>query len=343
MENRSSSDSNLLSQDVSRLIWLTDTKEKMKITQFIVKHYVESTEPYHDAAILKKKSTLFRDFMQICRLNKWLEPAKEIWNDRIFMDRVGYIDTQGNKLAFNMPTITLTYLDLLYKKKLYQEVIEEVQKIEKSVTVPPFVYVIAMMACLKLNTPASLEAASAFYNGPSGGHIMKISRVVNPYALLLFLQNKKSQALETVSLLPTRHLLVLRAGIMVHFLAHLNKPIEACNLLENSLRNSEREDKAMAMARGQNLPKHIFSIESVKALTKTVENQQDVSLNARLAGIFSRLDKIASITDKSLLHLVTAEIDVDSRLRNKRRRQERALAEKQSEEDEDISDDYSHR
>ena len=131
MENRLSSDSNLLSQDVSRLIWLTDTKEKIKITQFIVKHYVESTEPYHDGAILKKKSTLFRDLMQICRLNKWLEPAKEIWNDRIFMDRVGYIDTQGNKLAFNMPTITLTYLDLLYKKKLYQEVIEEVQKIAK--------------------------------------------------------------------------------------------------------------------------------------------------------------------------------------------------------------------
>ena len=113
--------------------------------------------------------------------------------------------------------------------------------------------------------------------------------------------------------------------------------------LENSLRNSEREDKALAMARGQNLPKHIFSIESVKALTKTVENQQDVALNARLAGIFSRLDKIASITDKSLLHLVTAEIDVDSKLKNKRRRQERALAENKSEEDEDLTDDYSHR
>ena len=34
---------------------------------------------------------LVKDFMQVCRLQGWLELAKEIWNDQIFMDRVGYL------------------------------------------------------------------------------------------------------------------------------------------------------------------------------------------------------------------------------------------------------------
>ena len=338
----------ILSDDVRKMMWLAKTKDQMKTAQFVFKHYVETTEPHNDAAILKQKSMLFKDFMQVCRLNMWLEPAKEIWNDKSFMDRVGYIDEEGKRLATNMPTITLCYLDMMYKKKMYQELIEEIQKMEETVLVPIFVYVIGMMACLHINTPSSLEAANAFYNGPSGGQIMKISRVVQPYALLLFLQGKTSHALETVSLLPTRHFPVLRAGIMVYFLANLNRPEEACSLLESVLRNSEREDRSLAMARGQNIPKLIFSIESVKALTKAVENRKDVSLNARLAGIFSRLDKVASITDKKMLHLVTAEIDADNAMKYKRRRQAKYLEDKFSIKDDptiddDLLDDNSHR
>ena len=334
---------NILSDDVSKMILLSKTKDQLRNAKFVVKHYVESVEPYDDAAILKKKGILFRDFMQVCRLYKVLEPARDIWNDKVFINRVGFIDASGKTLALNMPTVTLAYLDLLYEKKLYQDVINEVQKLQSWVTVPPYAYAVGMMACLKLNTPSSLEAAQGFYNGPAGGQLMQISRVVHPYVLLLDLHNKKSQALETMSLLSTRNFRPLRAGIMVYLLSNLDRPYEACTLLESSLRNSEREDRALAMARGQNFPKHIFSLESVKALTKAIESRNDLKLNARLAGVFSKLDKIASITEQSMIQIVTADIDANSQLKYKRRGQERRLEENTYQEDEDIIDENFHR
>ena len=334
---------NLLSDDVSKMIWLSKTKNQIVEAKLVLKNYVESTEPYNDAAILRKKSALLKAFMQVCRLFKWLEPAKDVWNDKFFMDRVGFIDMQGKTLSLNIPTAALCYLDLLYEKKQYQDVINEVQKIETAVTVPPYLYAVGMMACLKLNTISSLDAAKAFYNGPSGGHIMHISRVVHPYVLLLSKHDKMSQALETMSLMSSRNFRPLRAGIMVYLLANLDRPFEACALLENSLRNSQREDKALAMARGQTIPKHIFSLESVKALTKSVESRNDLKLNARLAGIFSKLDKIASITDQSMMQLVTAEIDANSSIKSKRRWQARKIEENTYEETEDTIDDVCHR
>ena len=96
-------------------------------------------------------------------------------------------------------------------------------------------------------------------------------------------------------------------------------------------------------ARGQNFPKHIFSLESVKALTKAIENRNDLKLNARLAGVFSKLDKIASITEQSIIQIVTAEIDANSPLKYRRRRQESRLEENTYQEDEDIVDENFHR
>lgn len=290
----------------------------MTTTQHVLKHFVATSEPYDNAAILTIKGQLFKDYMQLCRLQKWIEPAQGVWNDEEFINRVGYIDVKTNRLAKKMATITLCYLDILYEKKMYQDVIDEVQRLETLTQVPEFVYVLGMMSCLRLNTSSSLNAATGFYNGKSGGHIMKISRVVHPYALLLCLQDSPRLALETVSLLSTKHFPVLRTGIKVYFLAKLNRPEEACALLENALRNSEREDRALASSRGQGVPRLIFSIESVKALTEALENRKDVSLNARLAGIFSRLDKVASITEKNMVELVAADIDADRSIKNKR-------------------------
>lgn len=311
-------DKELLSDDVRKLILMTKSKEQMITTQHVLKHFVATSEPYDNAAILAIKGQLFKDYMHLCRIHKWIEPAQGVWNDEEFIDRVGFIDVITKRMATKMPTITLCYLDILYEKKMYQDVVDEVQRLETSTQVPEFAYVLGMMACLRINTNSSLSAATCFYNGKSGGHIMKISRVVHPYALLLCHQDNPRLALETVSLLSSRHFPALRAGIKVYFLSKLNRPEEACALLESVLRNSAREDTALASSRGQGVPKLIFSIESVKALTEVVESRKDVSLNARLAGIFSRLDKVASITEKNMVELVTADIDADRSIKNKR-------------------------
>ena len=302
----------LLSNDINNLILTTRTKDHMKVTQHALKHFVKTKEPFRDSAVLLKKRQLLKDFMLTCRLHKWKDTANSTWNDDHFMELAGFTDQGSNQLAMNMPTVTLCYLDILYEKKLYQAVIDEILKLEKVVQLPVFVYVLGMMACLKMNTEESLNVATGFYNGSNNKQIMKISRVVHPYSLLLHKQGNTSLALETVSLLPTKHFPYLRAGIMVHFLSHLNRPDEACSLLEVMLRNYDRADQPLAMARGQGIPKLIFSMETVKSLTDVIRTHKDAALNARLGGVFSRLDKIASITDQSIDNLVTAEIDISS-------------------------------
>ena len=99
--------------------------------------------------------------------------------------------------------------------------------------VPSFIYVLGMMSCLKLNTEKSLENATKFYNGKHSGELMRISRVVHPYALLLCRKGNPALAFEIVSLLPKQT--ILRTGLMVYLLAVLNRPTEACVLLEGVL------------------------------------------------------------------------------------------------------------
>ena len=66
-------------------------------------------------------------------------------------------------------------------------------------------------------------------------------------------------------------------------------------------------------------------------------------MNARLAGVFSKLDKIASITEQSIIQIVTAEIDANSSLKYKRRGQGNRLEENTYQEDEDSVDENFHR
>ena len=313
--SETSTNSQLLSHDVKKLIWLTTTKDQIINTQHVLKHYVETAEPFTNSAVIKKKGQLVKDFMQLCHLHKWIEPAESIWEDKGFLNLAGFIDNEAKCMGTNMPTVALCYLDTLYNNKMYQKVIDEVQQLEAEdiAQFPVFIHILGMMACMRLNTKASLDAATAFYNGKHGEQIMKVSRVVQPYALLLCQQGNPGLAFEVMSLLQTRHFNYLRTGILVYLLSALDRAEESCALLESALRFGEREDKAKSVARGQDVPKVIFSIESVKALTNLVESRKDVKLNARLAGVFSRLDKVASITDRNMVDLVAAEIDATSR------------------------------
>lgn len=314
--------SGLLSNDVRKIIYTTKTKEDVAVTANILQHFVETTKPYTDFALLKTKGVLLKDFMILCRTKRWLEPASSIWKNKLFMSRVGYVDEDTGALASNMPTVTLCYLDILYEKKKYEEVIEEVKKLETLILqVPSFVYVLGMMSCLKLNTKDSLESAMTFYNGKHRDQLTKISRFVHPYALLLCRQGNPALAFEIVSLLPKRT--VLRSGLMVYLLTRLNRPTEACVLLEGVLTEIQREDKPLSVSRGQGMPKLIFSLECVQALTKVVEKRQDVALNARLAGVFTRLDSVASITDRNMVELISAEIDAPKWMKYKRGKNKR--------------------
>ena len=141
-----------LSNDITNLILTTRTKDHMKVTQHALKHFVKTKEPFRDSAVLLKKRQLLKDFMLTCRLHKWKDTANSTWNDDNFMELAGFTDQGSNQLAMNMPTVTLCYLDILYEKKLYQAVIDEILKLEKVVQLPVFVYVLGMMACLKMNT-----------------------------------------------------------------------------------------------------------------------------------------------------------------------------------------------
>ena len=354
-EKQGLSSDTLLGSDVSKIILMTQTKEQINTTGHVLKHFVETTKPYTDDALLLKKGHLLKEFMQLCRLNKWLEPAQAIWNDEHFMNQVGYIDKETGILAKNMATITLCYLDILYEKKMYQEAIQEVQMLENLLSqVPSFIYVLCMMACLRINTQESLDYATAFYNGKDKDRLMKLSQVVHPYALLLCRQGNPALAYEVVSVLSNRHKPILRTGVMAYILAKLDRPTEACALLEGVLRSSERDDKSLAISRGQGMPKIIFSLECVKALTKVVENRKDVSLNARLAGIFTRLDSVASITDRNMVDLITSEIDATNAVKNRRLRMTSMMEKKgasfikdgdstELDDDEDLQDDRKHR
>ena len=174
--------------------------KQMTETARILQNFVQTAKPYTECALLKTKGLLFKDLMTLCRIKGWLEPAKEIWKDDLFMLRVGYIDEETGALATNMPTVALCYLDILYEKKMYEEVIEEVKQLETLILqVPSFIYVLGMMSCLKLNTEKSLENATKFYNGKHREELMRISRVVHPYALLLCRKGNPALAFEIVS------------------------------------------------------------------------------------------------------------------------------------------------
>ena len=79
------------------------------------------------------------------------------------------------------------------------------------------------------------------------------------------------------------------------------------------------------------------------------KRDQDVALNARLAGIFTRLDKIATITDKNMVDLITSDIDATRIMKHRRQKNKRRIENKGRvpllSEDESMHDDdeYSNQ
>lgn len=300
----------VLSDDIRRYIYTSNSPEDAYSAADILRAYVTESTSWDSPAIMTRKRHLFKDLACLCHDKQYPQAVKLLMKDEEFLTKVGFIDVDTGSLGQNIPTIVTMYLDLLYELKQYQEVLDEVELLQQKVDdTPLFFTVLAMMSCLRLNTAESLESASTFVNERN----LTVSRVAHPYALLASNQGNHLLAYETVSLVPRTS--VIRTGLLVYLLVKLNRLPEAMDLLDGVIREAESEDGPLS-----NKSNIIFSIETVTHLTKAVEACGDKALQVRLATLYGRLDKVASIGPNSLLETVAGPIDVTKGLQYKRQK-----------------------
>merc|ERR1719376_1900553 len=268
-------DSVILSKDVRNVILTSRTEPEITESGVLVKKYVEKCQPWNHPALLKKKSWVLRDYFCLCHANRFPDAATDLWSDQEFMDKVGFLQQDGGGgLAANMPSVALTYFDLLYKAERYDQMFAEMEKLEAKLAdsssesaVPFYVHLLYMMACLRMNTAESFAKATELYNRKP--ELMSNGKVANAYGLLI-LRHGADPALAYEVVTVSRKNSVLRTSLMVFILARLNRPEEACRLLESTLSVLEDSDSPIlkgSSEKEQQL-KLVFSVDCVGSLTK---------------------------------------------------------------------------
>ena len=302
-------DSHILSKDVRKVIYTSRTQDEIRESGQLLRQFVMTSQPSDDQTLLKNKSFLLKDFISLCHLHSEPNVASGLWRDEEFMKQVGFVN--NGILSPNMPATALCYLDLLYNRQMYQEMFQEVARIEALVTAVPLnMYIIYVMACLKLNTPEAYGKASEIYN--KNPHCAISGKFANPYSLLVLNHGPDPNlAYEVVSVSNKKS--VLRTGLMAYILSKLGRPVEACLLLEETL--SESESLEGHIKAGSKL---VFSIEVIKAITNCVAEQKDTALNRRLASIFNGLDRIAVISEQGINDVITSDIDASNDMKYRR-------------------------
>ena len=87
--------------------------------------------------------------------------SKVIFQDEVFLAKIGFIEEDTGHLGANIPAILNIYLDHIYELGNYQEVISQVDALRLQTPILPWPLItLAMMSCLRLNTKESFEKAS---------------------------------------------------------------------------------------------------------------------------------------------------------------------------------------
>jgi hypothetical protein len=167
------------------------------------------------------------------------------------------------------------------------------------------------MSCLRLNSKESYEKSHTIFHKICDEKSQKASRIAHPYALLASLQGHETEAFEVVSQVARKS--VIRTGLLITLLTNMGRFSDAIGQLEAVLNEMEIQDSAI-----KSTGKIIFSIETIEKLTQDVEKSEDKILQVRLASIFNRLDKVASISEKNLMDTVASPIDVTRGMKYKR-------------------------
>ncbi len=176
---------------------------------------------------------------------------------------------------------------------------------------------ISMMSCLRLNTPDSYAKAKDLYENQCNNYARSVGPVAHSYAWLCYMNKDFAKAFEVIASMPKKS--ILRTTLLVTLFVKMDRVNDALLLLEAVIKEAEREDSPLStvMAAGQKVS---FSVETVNMLTSAVEARKDKSLMVRLASLFSKLDRVASISEKNLYETITSPIDSTKKMRHQRKK-----------------------
>ena len=248
----------------------------------------------------------FRTKMHFCD-NK----SKVIFQDEVFLAKIGFIEEDTGHLGPNIPAILNIYLDHIYELGNYQEVISQIDDLRTQTPVVPWPLItLALMSCLRLNTHESFVKASEIFHSLDDKYQV-MARIAHPYALLAHFHGETIEAYEVVSSLPSKT--VIKTGLLVTFLTKLNRINDALRILEVAINEAQNTDSPLAR-RGEKI---IFSLETVKELTEA-EEAKDKATQVKLARIYKRLDSVAAISHLDLIEIVAGPIDVTKNMKYRR-------------------------
>ena len=237
--------------------------------------------------------------------------SKVIFQDEVFLAKIGFIEEDTGHLGPNIPAILNIYLDHIYELGNYQEVISQIDDLRTQTPVVPWPLItLALMSCLRLNTHESFFKASEIFHSLDDKYQV-MARIAHPYALLAHFHGETIEAYEVVSSLPSKT--VIKTGLLVTFLTKLNRINDALRILEVAINEAQNTDSPLAR-RGEKI---IFSLETVKELTEAVE-AKDKATQVKLARIYKRLDSVAAISHLDLIEIVAGPIDVTKNMKYRR-------------------------
>lgn len=201
---------------------------------------------------------------------------------------------------FDQPISYQLLLDMLYKEKRYQDILDTFDIIkQRQVFGSRYrgnVIVLTFGACYKLNTPASFEYASALWKEATSAGALPVRRAVAFFAALALKQNSPHVALEVVANLRQHHYITIRT-IKVLALAQLKRFDDAFPIVRAVLELDN------PMANKQTFPKQ--SIEELKALFEGCTSNTIKSEFAKTVGF---IEKQGHTTEDSLDTILTSEI-----------------------------------
>lgn len=201
---------------------------------------------------------------------------------------------------FDQPISYQILLDLLYKEKRYQDVLDTFENIkQRQVFGGRYrgnVIVLAFAACYKFNTPASFEYASNLWKEATSVGVTPVRRAVSLFAALALKQNEPHVALEVVANVRQHHYITVRS-VKALALAHLKRFDDALPIVRSILEIDN------PLANKQTYPKD--TIEDLKTLFADCTSN---TLLAEFNKTISFIEKQGHISTDTLEDILLSEI-----------------------------------
>lgn len=191
-------------------------------------------------------------------------------------------------------------LDLLYETGRYQDILDTFDIIKSRQVeggrYPKHVFVLALAACYKLNTPESLERAIDLFKDSTARGNVPMRKGYTFFAALALQQSKPHITLEVVSNVRQQTYLTVRT-LKVLALADLKRYEDAVPILRSVL----EIDNPM-------INKQTFPADAIEYLKKSFEGNNNKDLQADFEKVVGFLEKHGHLTNETLDQILCSEI-----------------------------------